>query len=694
MRKALVLFLLAGLALAVVWAQAKDSIPDNCEYADGAYYHANQFPRYEAQSQRLVLVDWTSGQVVQEIAGDLPDTRILGWSEDCRYLATAIGAAESMDTVVWDVATPARIGSVPDAHLTPHHVTWGPHDYLVVETRSGAILWNVPANTQVTLTTSFNKFTARNFSRLRWDGKNNQLIANLANGGRVVYDLTSGQEVALVASNPNADFIPGITVDMGGKNYLCDVPGRSYYFDGYHDDGHSIFLRYNVEDHSIQIVLDDQDKRDEVLLVLETNVDIPSFTFRGWSANCRYAVASLGVPGKDATDTVVWDVVENKRVGVFSDARKIMHPLHFDPTGDALIVETRNGGYLWYLPTDTRTLLNSKVETALEGTSGIRSFYDIEWDVEKGQLLTVMVGARDVVTVFDGRTGQKLGTRPLNTLPSEVYSYSSPDLTALQTLKPMYTLPGKSGFGTGYPLYGVAHSDPATCQNGNVVQYDEAERALIFRDSANHTERTLESNLNFTSALDFSGDCRYAYGLVSIVSNADVPYDAAPVDDMFRDRKTRNLVIWDTQTDTRLHEFANPYRFETDAALVWSADSERALIRVTTGYYLWDATRNQAVLLVYAQDGSKINTYFEVYWDYQRGQVLVSGWSAVHAFDMLTGLERYRFTIANSGCGRWAYYGGCYFDVSSDNRLLSLYSLFSEAKWDLDTVKLLSSDPS
>lgn len=122
---------------------AEDGIPDNCENRDGAYYQANIFPRYEPQNQRLVLISWTTGQDVQVVAIGLADTRILGWSVDCRYLATAVGPAESMDTVVWDITSNMRVGAVPDAHLQPHHITWGPNGYLVVETRNGAVLWNV-----------------------------------------------------------------------------------------------------------------------------------------------------------------------------------------------------------------------------------------------------------------------------------------------------------------------------------------------------------------------------------------------------------------------------------------------------------------------------------------------------------------------------------------------------------------------
>src|SRR4051794_17907085 len=110
---------------------AGDGIPDNCEYTRGAYYQPNIFARYEPQNSRLMLVEWSSGEDVKVVAEGLAETRILGWSVDCRYLAGAVGDPDSMDTVVWDVTTATVIGKVADAHLKPHTITWGPNDYLM-----------------------------------------------------------------------------------------------------------------------------------------------------------------------------------------------------------------------------------------------------------------------------------------------------------------------------------------------------------------------------------------------------------------------------------------------------------------------------------------------------------------------------------------------------------------------------------
>jgi hypothetical protein len=149
MRKFVPVILIAFLLLIKLTPSSAgdDGIPDNCEYTGAAYYQANLFPRYEPQNSRLLLVDWSTGADGLVIATDLPNTLIRGWSADCRYLDVAVGSPERFDTVVFDTTgTNLRVGSVPDARKAPHPITWGPGNYLVVETRNGAILWNVPAN--------------------------------------------------------------------------------------------------------------------------------------------------------------------------------------------------------------------------------------------------------------------------------------------------------------------------------------------------------------------------------------------------------------------------------------------------------------------------------------------------------------------------------------------------------------------
>lgn len=414
------------LLLVAAIAQA-DDIPANCETGSTP----NIFARYEPQNSRLLLVDWNTGADVLLLAGDLPETRILGWSLDCRYLATAVGTLDSMDTVVWDVQQVTRVGSVPDARQQPHHVTWGPHNFLVVETRNGAVLWNVAANTQTILTTAFNTFTARNFSRLRWDADNRQVIGDLATGGREVYSLDTGEQVE-VAADAAVVYPRGSQSELtlAGNRYLCDTR-NTWQSISASDPRLPIQPRYNVNDHTVTMVLPHQYTgvaHDQVLAVLETNLVAPWVEFRGFTTNCRYLIASVGRAGEDASDTVVWDIIDARRVGTVPDARQIPHPLHIG--ADALLITTRDGGYLWYLPTNTLTLLNPIVETALDGRSGIFSFGAVAWDTINGQVLATLVGQPGAVHVFDVASGQAVGSYGLVD-PQVSYLRLSPQATTV-----------------------------------------------------------------------------------------------------------------------------------------------------------------------------------------------------------------------------------------------------------------------
>lgn len=404
MRFHLFLFILLITLIGSIALAQSDGIPDNCEFIEE---YSNQFIRYEPQNRHLVLVDWATGQDIRVIANDLDNTIILGWSVNCRYIAAAVGSSSSMDTTVWDVQTGERMGSVPDAHNQAHHITWGSDDYLVVETRNGAILWHVRTYKQSSLTSHFDPITVRNFSRLRWDAANGQLIANLAGSGRVVYDLYTGQEVPQVASQTDTYPIPPESqVIVGGGAYDCGGGyryGYRYWFSSSQNAPSELSLRFNQNTQQIYVDLYNNSAPKEVLVVLENNVSISSFQGRGWSADCRYAAASLGQIGHDATDTYVWDVTTGQRVGVLEDARDIVHPLYWHPSQAILLAETRNGAVLWNLQTNQQTILDTGAETALAGYSDIRNFKNFSW--AKDFLFLVPINAPQSIHAYHISTG-------------------------------------------------------------------------------------------------------------------------------------------------------------------------------------------------------------------------------------------------------------------------------------------------
>jgi hypothetical protein len=801
----IVLILLLAAAFAAPSVSAQDGIPDNCEITNAAHYRANIFPRYEPHNRRLVLVDWSTGQDVQVIAADLGNTLILGWSLDCRYLTGAVGPAESMATTVWDTVANLRVGEVPDAHLQPHYITWGPGNYLVVETRHGAILWNVPANTQVTLTESFDPYTARNFSRLRWDAAAGQLIVNFAVGGRAVYDLASGQE-APEAANPTQSIpaSPGLlgSIILGGREYPCQIGYRYGYRGWYTDQGYNvpgIYLRYSFTTQQVYLALYDIYGPDEAIEILEDDVPAAWFQPRGWSANCRYVAASIGVPGEDASDTVVWDVIENRRVGTWPDARQISHPIHWSPLGDYLLIETRSGGYLWHLPTDARFLINEAAEVAFTGDARLNNFHSIGWDSGRGQLLVVPVGASGTVrahNISDGSLaaeytpgaadgdarwwlsddGSRIVVLDIQTLAFSMWDRAAnarADLSlgdlilsqqsyftvaisdsgryvALLSAGRLRVWDTTSG---GAPAYtyetspsasGLAFADDATLTNslgqafnlatgeaalvassqapiftpveglsgdaqyfswwrwadecaGTHVLYDFDARRLYLADEAGAVLQVLAEDINATRAY-WSPNCDYVFGYVAMV-DVDTPYDSAPLDDIYRDHLSHTITFWETGTGHVAGEFVNPYTYGRAAEVHWSPGGDRALVRTSNGSFVFHPASGASALLVFADypDGYRVNafnTYPQVYWDYERGQVLVSGWGAIYAFDMQSGLERARFLSSNPS-GRCSFWG-CAFAVSADNNFLFFYARRGTlprspreigAVWNLDTLE-------
>lgn len=748
----LTLILLFPVVFRATSVRADDGIPDNCEYTQSTEQRVI-IPRYSASTQRLVLVNWTSGDEIQTLDRDVPVISILGWSGDCRYIAVAEGTLEVMNTVVYDTTTSRRMGSVDDAHHKPHPITWGINDNLVVETRHGAILWNVSTGQRFTLTTSFNTTTGRNFSRLRWDAANHQLIVDLAVGGRAVYDLTTGAVVP-VAAQTDARVIqnPGPQIVIGGQSYPCSTYPLTYYGWSATIGVPSIELHYDEENQLVSLQLFDISGPDATIETLENGVNASYVLARGWSANCRYLAASLGIPGRDASDTVVYDVIAGKRVGVVPDARHIPHPIQWGSNGQTLLVQTRNGGILWDLATNTQTRISSAAQIPVTGTPGVRNFNATAWSGD--QLLAVPVDSPNTVVAYDPQSGAghtvvtfAHPVRDLLDAPAGMsvaalqipgdsydkrivffrtdsslqialdnfYSLDEADITfspdgqrfAALTNGDIGVWNTATGQQTGvYDAAGLdrfqfvdnvtlkAYSGAAinvqtgvytpaaqptsaptiravvmgqdgksasswysafegwnnvmTCKvMGVSVFYDPNQRALVLKQG--HDQRVLVTNLNATRYLGWSPDCRTIDGGVQEVSNANLPYDNAPLDDIFQDEASYSVTFWDAATGATLGTILHPYRAQSPARVDWSPGGERAFVRSTTGYFIFDPATKEQIPLHYAgtvTETEEITTYYSLYWDFSNGRIFVTGWGGVLVFDLRTG-ERIAFLPPN-----------------------------------------------
>jgi WD40 repeat protein len=680
------LFLLFAVFVSIVSAShAGDGIPDNCETSATP----NLFLRYEPQNRRLVLIDWTTGAEVQVITSDLMTTRIMGWSPDCRYLAVAVGESESMDTIVFDTANHVKVGFVADARQAPHPITWGPNNYLMVETRTGAILWNVPANTQIRLTDSFDPFTARNFSRIRWDIANGQVIVNLAVGGREVYDLHTGQKLELAANSNNSEERNYFgaqpvtnTITLGGKSYTCR---RSYYGQEYTVGG--IETRFDYPSQTLSLVLYPYQTgaRFEAVEMIEDGLNASWYRDRGWSSDCRYVAASLGIEGQNASNTVVWDVVKKRRVGMFEDARIIVHPIRWSPINSSLIIETRDGAYLWHLPSNTRTLLTKDVQTSLAGQTSIQTFTKIRW--LENRLYTIEIDEPELVKVYDNQTGTLLETLPAASFPAEPSTTPVPAAQFVGVPGTGTPVDAESGYSNNWWRYRRSR-----CADATLAYYRDDTRQIILRDVSTGDERALVQGINQTDSLTFSPNCRYLTAEVSLASNEPVTYDTSPVDDTVFYDKSENFLIWDVETGEQVAQLPHLFRYQTYAYVRWSPDGGYALLRLTSGHYVIELATRRIVFLTFQETGGSYyynrpasHTWLQTYWDFERGQVLIGGWNAVHAFDLVTGKESGRFTAStDAGC---SWFSGCVFSLSPDRKTLFIESGNAVGIWNLNTYE-------
>ncbi len=135
-----------------------------------------------------------------------------------------------------------------------------------------------------------------------------------------------------------------------------------------------------------------------VVRVLETANAAPNFWLLGWSPDCHYLAGGLG--DAERYTTILWDATSGAQIGTVADGYRRPHFLTWSPRGDALVVETRRGAFLWDLATGNR------LQLTLDSSNG-RSFRQINWNYGEGTLDTNMGGGMPIR--FSLETG-----RPIN----------------------------------------------------------------------------------------------------------------------------------------------------------------------------------------------------------------------------------------------------------------------------------------
>ncbi|KAB2863622.1 MAG: hypothetical protein F9K46_05605, partial [Anaerolineae bacterium] len=181
--------------------------------------------------------------------------------------------------------------------------------------------------------------------------------------------------------------------------------------------GQEIIVRYDALDAELSLV---SNYTGETVQTLETGLNTPQFDVRGWSSDCRYMIASIGVWGEQ--QTAAWDVVENRRVGTIETKGHAYLNLVWVPTNDnRLLIESLSGAWLWHLPTNSQAHLPTQ-STSYGGNFHSNSYFAtaypwqqrVAWDLTRNQLLAVPVDAeRDGVAAYDIGTGQEVAFYPL-----------------------------------------------------------------------------------------------------------------------------------------------------------------------------------------------------------------------------------------------------------------------------------------
>ena len=178
----------------------------------------------------------------------------------------------------------------------------------------------------------------------------------------------------------------------------------------------------------------------------------------------------------------------------------------------------------------------------------------------------------------------------------------------------------------------------------------------------------------------WSPNCRWIYGEVPYFEYTERAY-TPPVDDTFRERDSEYVVIWDGNTGEIVDAFYNPFQEHTYSHTSWSPDGNYVIISTTDGSYLYHPVSGSSHFLVLPDELDAFRTRFSTYWDFQRGQVLIEGWSAVYAFDLITGEWRFSFA-PDFNRVRYGFGGSRMYVI--DNQYL-IFRGFHFEVWNLDT---------
>lgn len=213
-----------------------DEPPYTCPHTNSVHYQPGAFPRFDASTKTLLLVDG-SGETPRVLDTIEENVRIINWSLDCRYLTGAVGLITSAsgqtspelrdqptikwkarDIVIWDATTGGRVHTIENnvghymAAVAQPSVIWHPNssyalvlggcysirhtcvfereheDYVWQRDNNQSYRIDAPEDPQAAF------FNRASFNQYYWDESRGWLWGS-GPGGVSAYDINTGQEV-------------------------------------------------------------------------------------------------------------------------------------------------------------------------------------------------------------------------------------------------------------------------------------------------------------------------------------------------------------------------------------------------------------------------------------------------------------------------------------------------------------------
>jgi WD40 repeat protein len=348
------------------------------------------------------------------------------------------------------------------------------------------------------------------------------------------------------------------------------------------------------------------------LMELDTSLAVDGFQIINWSPDCRYLAVGLG--SASSIDTVIYDTLTARRVGVFLDAHGRPHTLTWSPNSAYLTVETRDGAYLWELLTNRRHLL-----TAFHDLNG-RSFQQVRWNLPHGQVITLgLDGTRQAYALADGLPVQEVVSAPPTGSAPVAFNRHAYTCAATSYFDQAY------GWSYGWEAweYQRPYHANARAQLQNVeLRYEPTATRVVLTTPTGDVLHTIEAGLVTEGfrPLGWSADCRYVAAAVG------------PRTDM-------TTIVWDLDAGQRIGTVANaqlqPHR------LTWLPTSEHVVVETRHGAYLWHFPTDTRTLLNPHADADGHN-FYSMDWDPMNEQLLtvpVGYGNAVIAYDGYTGAQ-------------------------------------------------------